>query len=164
VVHCDIKPDNFLLDEKLDLKVCGSAGSSLYGSKALVCGSTRFWRPTLPKILRDAKDDIFGLDSTMYMTLTGKEPIAELESTEVEAKFSSATLPDTSNLSFDGVMQSCWRSRASIEQVCTSTEKSIWKLHESDKPWDSFGELLGLPSCLFTTCFETVRTVTGGQT
>jgi serine/threonine protein kinase len=37
VTRCDIKPDNFLLDENLDLKVCDFAGSSLYGSKALVC-------------------------------------------------------------------------------------------------------------------------------
>jgi serine/threonine protein kinase len=37
VIRCDIKPDNFLLDENLDLKVCDFAGSSLYGSKALVC-------------------------------------------------------------------------------------------------------------------------------
>jgi hypothetical protein len=68
------------------------------------------------------------------MILTVKEPFAELESAEVEARFLSATFPDTSNLSFDEVMQSCWGSRASIEQVCTSEEKSIRKLHESDKP------------------------------
>jgi serine/threonine protein kinase len=125
MVHCDIKPDNFLLDENLYLKVCDFAGSSLYGSKALVCGSTHFWRPTLPKTPRDAQDDIFGLGFTTYLTLTGKEPFAELESAGVEARFSSATFPDTSNLLFDEVMQSRRRSRASIEQVCTSMEKSI---------------------------------------
>jgi hypothetical protein len=68
------------------------------------------------------------------MILTGKEPLAELDSAEVEAKFLSATFPDTSNLSFDEVMQSCWRTRASIEQVCTSMEKSIRISLESDKP------------------------------
>jgi serine/threonine protein kinase len=65
-IHCDIKPDNLLLSEDLDLKVCDFAGSSLYGSEAIVCGSRRSWLPTLPRTPRDAQDDIFGLGSTIH--------------------------------------------------------------------------------------------------
>jgi serine/threonine protein kinase len=133
VIHCDIKPDNLLLDEKLDLKVCDFAGSSLHGSKALVCSSTRFWRPTPPGTPCDAQDDIFALGSTIYTILTGIEPFGDLKSDDVEARFSSAEFSDTSNLPFDEVMQSCWRGHASIEQVCSSIEESIRKSHESDK-------------------------------
>jgi serine/threonine protein kinase len=125
VIRCDIKPDNFLLDDNLDLKVCDFAGSSLYGSKALVCGSTRFWRPTLPKTPCDSQDDIFALGSTIYLILTGKEPFKELESTEVETRFSAAEFSDTSTLPFDEVMQSCWGGCASIREVCTSIETSM---------------------------------------
>jgi serine/threonine protein kinase len=107
VIHCDIKPDNFLLDDNLDLKVCDFAGSSLYGSKALVCGSTRLWRPTSPKTPCDVQDDIFALGSTIYMILAGEEPYGESESAEVEARFSAAEFPDTSTLPFDEAMQSC---------------------------------------------------------
>jgi serine/threonine protein kinase len=153
VIHCDIKRDYSLLDENLDLKVCDFAESSFHASKALVCDSTRFWHPTLSNVLYDAQDDIFGLGATMH-DINRKEPPAELESAEVEARFLSANFPDTSSLSFDEVMYSCWRSRASIQQVCTSMEKSIRKSHESDKPWNFFGELLGLPSCLYTTCLR----------
>jgi serine/threonine protein kinase len=134
VIHCDIKPDNFLLDENLDLKVCDFAGSSLYGSKALVCGSTRFWRPTLPKTPCDAQDDIFGLGSTIYMILTGKEPYGELESAEVEARYSAAEFPDTSTLPFDEAMQSCWRGRASIQEVFNSIDTSIREMQKPDGP------------------------------
>jgi hypothetical protein len=51
----------------------------------------------LSNIPCDAQDDIFGLGVTMI--LTGKEPLAELESAEVEARFLSATFPATSDLS-----------------------------------------------------------------
>ncbi|KAI4855522.1 hypothetical protein E4T45_03030 [Aureobasidium sp. EXF-8846] len=40
-IHCDIKTDNFLLDEDLDLKVCDFAGSSLPTSHGI--SSENFW-------------------------------------------------------------------------------------------------------------------------
>jgi hypothetical protein len=42
------------------------------------------------------------LGSTIYMIFTGKEPFGDLESVEVEARSSTAELPDASNLPFDG--------------------------------------------------------------
>lgn len=132
MIHCDVKPDNFLLDENLDLKVCDFAGSSLQGSRALVCSSTRFWRPTLPKTPCDAQDDIFGLGSTIYMILTGKEPFGDLESDEVEMRFSAAEFPDTVGLLFDDVMQACWRGRASIEEVRGLIETGTRKMQKLD--------------------------------
>jgi len=60
----------------------------LHGPAELVAGDTRFRRPTSnwddPS---EAQDDIFGLDSTLYMILTGKEPFEEVESGEVTARF-----------------------------------------------------------------------------
>jgi serine/threonine protein kinase len=134
VIHCDIKPDNLLLDENLDLKVCDFAGSSLQGSKALVSSSTRFWRSTLPKTPCDAQDDIFGLGSTIYTILTGKEPYGELESDEVEARFSSADFPDTSNLFFGEVMQACWRGHIPIQDICNLIETSMRQMQTPDQP------------------------------
>jgi serine/threonine protein kinase len=133
VIHCDIKPDNLLLDENLDLKICDFAGSSLQGSKALVSSSTRFWRPALPKTPCDAQDDIFGLGSTIYTILTGHEPFGELESDEVEARFSSADFPDTSGLPFDEAMQSCWRGCASIQKIRSSIETSERQMQKPDE-------------------------------
>lgn len=132
MIHCDIKPDNFLLDDNLDLKVCDFAGSSLHGSKALVCGSTRFWRPTLPQTPCDAQDDIFALGSTIYTILTGMEPFGEMESADVETHFSSADFPDTSSLPFNEVMQSCWSGHASIQQVCNLINTSTRQMQEAE--------------------------------
>jgi hypothetical protein len=71
----------------------------------------------LPKTLRDAQDDIFALGSAIYKKLTGEEPFEELEDAEVEARFSAAKFPDLSTLPFDEAMQSCWRGRASIQEL-----------------------------------------------
>lgn len=163
VIHCDIKPDNFLMDEKMDLKICDFAGSSLHGSKALICSSTRFWRPTLPRTPCEAQDDIFGLGSTMYMILTGNEPFGELESDEVEARFSSANFPDTSNIPFDEVMQACWRGRTSIQQICNSIEMNTRQMQKPDQSRGLFGEIRRLSSRLYMTCLESVRSLMSSQ-
>lgn len=112
----------------MDLKVCDFAGSSLQGSKALVCSSARFWRPTLPGTPCDAQDDIFGLGSTIYTILTGKEPFGELESDEVEARFSAAEFPDTDGLVLGEVIQACWGGRVSIEKVCGLIEMGMQEM------------------------------------
>ncbi|KAH0291500.1 kinase-like protein [Aureobasidium namibiae CBS 147.97] len=132
VIHCDIKPDNLLLDDNLDLKVCDFAGSSLQGSKALVGSATRYWRPTPLRAPCDARDDIFGLGSTIYMIVTGTEPFEKLESDEVEARFSAAKFPDTGDLLFGEVMQACWGGHRSIEEVCDLIEKGTREMQKLD--------------------------------
>ncbi|KAI5236611.1 hypothetical protein E4T42_09399 [Aureobasidium subglaciale] len=133
VIHCNIKPDNFLLDEDLHLKISDFAGSSLSGSRALVCGSSRFLRPTMPGTPCEVQDDIFGLGSTIYTIITGTEPFGELESAEVEARFWAAEFPDTSDVLFGDVIRSCWSGRASIEQVCSYIETSVRQMRESEQ-------------------------------
>jgi hypothetical protein len=70
----------------------------------------------------------------LYRILTGEEPSGELESAEVEARFSAAKFPDTSTLPFDEAMQSCWRGRASIQEVCSSIDTSIREMQKPDGP------------------------------
>jgi serine/threonine protein kinase len=56
VVWCDMRPRNMLLDADLSLKVADFGGSSLNGSKSLICGGTRYyvddvWKgPTAPRM------------------------------------------------------------------------------------------------------------------
>ena len=130
MIHCDIKPDNLLRDDNLNLKVCDFAGSSLQGSDALVCGATRFRRPILSQAPCDAQDDVFGLGSTIYTIVTGTEPFEKFESNEVEARFSAAEFPDTEGYLFGEVMQACWRGNTSIVEVCGLIEKSTREMPE----------------------------------
>ncbi|KAI4718178.1 hypothetical protein E4T48_05612 [Aureobasidium sp. EXF-10727] len=164
VIYSDIKPDNFLLDEQFDLKVCDFAGSSLHGAQALVCGSTRFCRPVPFDSPRDAKDDILALGPTIYTILTGEEPFGDMETIDVEARFSSAEFPDTSNLPFDEVMQSCWGGRADIQQVCRSIESSMRQMQKPEQPWDFSKMILTPISHLYATLLESVGYMTRSQT
>lgn len=68
--------------------------------------------------------------------MTGKEPFVELESDEVEARFSAAEFPDTNGILFGEVMQACWRGRTSIEEISSLMETSIQQMQEPDQPWN----------------------------
>lgn len=98
------------------------------------------------------------------MTMTGKEPFGELESDEVEARFSAAESPDTGDLLFGEVMQNCWRGRTSIEEICSLVETSIQQMQDPDQPWSFFGEVSRLSSRLYATCLQSIGSVLRGQT
>ncbi|CRG83195.1 Pc21g08700 [Talaromyces islandicus] len=87
VIHCDIKPRNFLLDATLDIKIIDLSGSSLDGSKPTSGEGTRFY---LPRHCRDqptVATDLFALGSTLYEIFQGNSPYAETPSDEVEKLF-----------------------------------------------------------------------------
>lgn len=54
VIHCDVGPHNLLLDADLSLKIADFSGSSLDGSRAMVCPGIRYtlpdpnWKPGKP--------------------------------------------------------------------------------------------------------------------
>ncbi|KAI0453086.1 hypothetical protein F5B21DRAFT_480745 [Xylaria acuta] len=72
VIHCDIVPHNFLLDENLSLKIIDFSGSSLDGSRAVVRPGVRYrapdpdWKPGKPVTL---KEDLFSLGSTVCLIM-----------------------------------------------------------------------------------------------
>ncbi|RSL75819.1 hypothetical protein CDV31_017403, partial [Fusarium ambrosium] len=63
IIHQDVTPRNFLLDENLNLHICDFAGSSFPGHIALT-------------------DDIFGLGSVLYFIMCGEEPYGNLDEDE----------------------------------------------------------------------------------
>ncbi|TID23715.1 kinase-like protein [Venturia nashicola] len=108
VIHCDIHPNNFLLDEELNVQLCDFAGS-LFGS--LDGGAMESTRYCLPRDWRDPPNitsDLFAFGSFMYYIMTGREPYADLSDDDVKAKFEQKLFPDVELLQFGSVIKGCW--------------------------------------------------------
>lgn len=121
VIHCDIKPRNFLLDTALDIKIIDFSGSSLDGSKPASGEGTRFF---LPRHWRDqptVTTDLFALGSTLYEIFQGTSPCEEIPSDEVGTLFTQKVFPDVSGIPCGQIIKQCWLSQVdSAAQVQTA--------------------------------------------
>ena len=127
VIHCDVGPHNFLLDEDLELKIADFGGSSVNGSRASVCPGIRYKTPVLdwrkPPTLTE---DLFSLGSLFYFIFTGNVPFHDLEEEEVEDKFRAGVFPDLSGVPCADIIVLCWKQRA-------ESALSIWEALEKVK-------------------------------
>ncbi|OAF59198.1 hypothetical protein VC83_04225 [Pseudogymnoascus destructans] len=117
VVHCDVEPKNFLLDQNLALKISDFSGSSLEGSRASACAGRRYSRPGFDfHRQQTVSDDLFGLGSTIYFIMTGQIPFEELSSNEVEERYKAQVYPDVSGIKCGSVIRQCWDSEITSAQ------------------------------------------------
>lgn len=126
IVHCDVKPRNFLLDANLNLKIIDFSGSSIDGSKPSSGEGTRFY---LPRDWRDPPTivtDLFALGSTIYEIFTGASPYEDLASDEVERLYREKEFPDVSGIPCGEIIKQCWLCQVeSAWQVLVSIEDAI---------------------------------------
>jgi len=109
VIHCDIHPNNFILDEELNLRLCDFAGS-LFG--ILDGGAMESVRFFLPRDWRDppnARTDIFALGSVMYYIITGRQPYDNLPDDEVVAKYTQKDFPEVESIPCGNAIKECWK-------------------------------------------------------
>ena len=126
VIHCDIKPRNFLLDATFDIKIIDFSGSSLDGSKPTSGEGTRFF---LPRYWRDqptVTTDLFALGSTLYEIFQGTSPYEEVPSDEVESLFTQKEFPNVSGILCGQIIKQCWLSQVqSAAQVQIAVQNMI---------------------------------------
>ncbi|KAK1085468.1 hypothetical protein LTR33_002078 [Friedmanniomyces endolithicus] len=105
VIHCDLHPDNMLLDNEKNIKLCDFQGKmGALDGKALE--RTRYCLPR-DDLLPSVQSDIFALGSTIFKIMTGSDPYQELPDQDVESKYQRLDFPATE---FTGGAQvrKCW--------------------------------------------------------
>lgn len=107
IIHCDVTPRNFMLNEALELHIADFAGASVSGSCPTITTSARFqrpgwdWKPTYA-------DDIFALGSVFFYIQTGHEPYYDKTEEEVHDRFRVEDFPDVSMLRCGSIIHRCW--------------------------------------------------------
>ncbi|TQV90487.1 Protein kinase-like domain [Cordyceps javanica] len=110
IIHCDVTPRNFMLNETLELHIVDFAGSSVSGSRPTITTSPRFqrpgwdWKPT-------RADDLFALGSVFYYIQTGHEPYSDITEEEAHDRFAADIFPDVSTLRCGSIIHQCWAGR-----------------------------------------------------
>lgn len=116
VIHCDISPRNFLLDDKLNVKLADfqglyvdQHGETFYG---LASEDTKSSLPRSIPCGQDKKSDLFALGSAIYDMMTGHEPFPELDSyedeEEIEKRFRDGEFPDPEDVVAGPIIRKYW--------------------------------------------------------
>lgn len=116
VIHCDIKPRNFLLDAALNIKIIDFSGSSINRSKQTSGEGTRFYLPRHWRQPPTIATDLFALGSSLYEIFPGSSPYEEIPSDEVERLFKAKEFPDISAIPCGQTIKQCWLSQVESAQ------------------------------------------------
>ncbi|KAL5606328.1 hypothetical protein BROUX41_002745 [Berkeleyomyces rouxiae] len=113
IIHCDVCPRNFLLDDALNIVISDFAGSSIDGSEATMAAGPRYLPPGWNWMRRSQKsDDVFSLGSVIYFIMMGREVFSQLKDTEVQQCFQEGIFPDdVHSLVCGSVILACWEGR-----------------------------------------------------
>lgn len=85
VIHCDIKPDNILIDQEGAIRITDLGVARIIGNMAqnmdadYIVGTPNYVSPEQARGLEDldCRTDIYGLGATLYHMLTGLMPFAD---------------------------------------------------------------------------------------
>jgi serine/threonine protein kinase len=116
IIHCDIHPNNFLLDNQLDLRLCDFSGSLFGDLDGQAMESTRFFLPRDPLTKPTERTDLFALASTFYYFMCGREPYEDLSDDDVTARYVRGEFPDVTTVSYGRIIKACWTGAVSNAQ------------------------------------------------
>jgi serine/threonine protein kinase len=109
ILHADLTPRNLLLDDKLLLKICDFAGSSVDGSLPTGIPGRRYIM-IHSSSTRDfsIQDELFTLGCTIYHIVTGHAPYHDRNEHEVSEMYERGEFPDISSLLLGEIICKYW--------------------------------------------------------
>lgn len=121
VLHCDLRPDNMLLNTDLDLSLCDFGGSKNEEFDGEGLPDYGFFDPRSDPLAVTEATEIFGLGSCMYTIMVGHFPHgpsifkAAQEPLDYAKKFQRLGLegnfPDTSGIRGGDIIRDCWTQK-----------------------------------------------------
>jgi len=130
IIHCDVKPENFLLDSRLRLRIIDFSGSSIDGSYFSALESARFCLPRPWEAPSTIVTDVFALGSTIYEIITSTQPYAQHTDEEVEALFGKGIFPPVDSIPCGELIKRCWNSEVhSAEEIYALIKAEVQKLN-----------------------------------
>lgn len=123
VIHCDLRPENMLLDARLDLSFCDFGGSKNADYDGEGLPDFGFFDPRVESVDVTTSTEIFGLGSSMYTILVGHLPHGPSilktakERLDYADTFKRLALkgefPDVSQILGGDIIQDCWNHKIS---------------------------------------------------
>ncbi|KZF22309.1 kinase-like protein [Xylona heveae TC161] len=135
VIHSDLSARQFLLDGRLNLRLCDFSGSSLKGSDALVLENASHFLPRDEDAPNTVCSDIFALGSTLYEIFAGKMPYAGLSEEEILKLYCQKVFPDLSMIKREAwrrVITKCWHAEYNnTAEIFGEIHKRSWICYRS---------------------------------
>lgn len=129
IIHCDVKPENLLLDSDSRLRLIDFSGSSMDGVQGSAMESERFYLPRPIEEPSTVRTDIFALGSTIYEIMTGQKPYADLSNEEVEKNYTEQIFPSLESIQGGHIIEACWRGDVkSAEEAMVLLKGEIHKI------------------------------------
>ncbi|MEZ6127446.1 MAG: protein kinase [Planctomycetaceae bacterium] len=94
VLHCDLKPDNVLLDAQFQVRLCDFGQSRMSHEQSPALGTLYYMAPEQADLeaIPDARWDVYAVGALMYHMLTGQPPY---RAAQIQRKLEAAeSLPD----------------------------------------------------------------------
>jgi serine/threonine protein kinase len=113
VIHSDLSARQFLVDERLNIRLSDFGGSSLRGSEAIVMENATHFLPRDENLPNTVQSDIFALGSTLYEIILGHRPYEGKEDDEVRHLYSQELFPSVESIgdaTWRLAIQKCWKS------------------------------------------------------
>ena len=136
VIHCNVSPSNLLLDQYLHVKLADFQGALVSEEGEILLegaagDSTRYCLPRENTCIPEFQADIFALGSTIYFIMMGYEIFPEIESDDVEEKFTRKLFPQDTR-ACGAVTLKCWMQLySSAEDVVVDLEAIEMALKDS---------------------------------